>query len=109
MFAARAGAKKVIGVDMSDVIYQAMDIIRQVILSLCSLCLYIYNFLSSWCCYDLIFVFVFAGVYFILIVSGDLANIVESNPLQKIDFFAQIANGFLFTHIPLETGDFVRY
>ena len=28
MFAARAGASKVIGVDMSDIIYQAMDIVR---------------------------------------------------------------------------------
>ena len=28
MFAARAGAKKVIGVDMSDVIYQAIDVVR---------------------------------------------------------------------------------
>ena len=28
MFAARAGAKLVIGVDMSDIIYQAMDIVR---------------------------------------------------------------------------------
>lgn len=28
MFAARAGARRVIGVDMSDVIYQAMDIVR---------------------------------------------------------------------------------
>lgn len=28
MFAARAGAKHVIAVDMSDVIYQAMDIVR---------------------------------------------------------------------------------
>ena len=28
MFAARAGAKKVIAVDMSDIAYQAMDIIR---------------------------------------------------------------------------------
>ena len=28
MFAARAGAKRVIAVDMSDVIYQAMDIVR---------------------------------------------------------------------------------
>ncbi len=28
MFAARAGAKKVIGVDMSDIIYQAIDIVR---------------------------------------------------------------------------------
>ena len=28
MFAARAGASKVIGVDMSDIVYQAMDIVR---------------------------------------------------------------------------------
>lgn len=28
MFAARAGARHVIGVDMSDIIYQAMDIVR---------------------------------------------------------------------------------
>ena len=28
MFAAKAGAKKVVAVDMSDVIYQAMDIVR---------------------------------------------------------------------------------
>ena len=28
MFAAKAGAKKVIAVDQSDVIYQAMDIVR---------------------------------------------------------------------------------
>ena len=28
MFAARAGAKQVIGVDMSDIVYQAMDIVR---------------------------------------------------------------------------------
>lgn len=28
MFAARAGARLVIGVDMSDVVYQAMDIVR---------------------------------------------------------------------------------
>jgi len=28
MFAARAGARLVIGVDMSDIIYQAMDIVR---------------------------------------------------------------------------------
>jgi ribosomal protein L11 methylase PrmA len=28
MFAAKAGAKLVVGVEMSDVIYQAMDIIR---------------------------------------------------------------------------------
>lgn len=28
MFAAKAGAKKVIGVDQSEIIYQAMDIIR---------------------------------------------------------------------------------
>jgi 2-polyprenyl-3-methyl-5-hydroxy-6-metoxy-1,4-benzoquinol methylase len=28
MFAAKAGAKLVIGVDMSDIIYQAMDIVR---------------------------------------------------------------------------------
>ena len=28
MFAARAGAKRVIGVDQSDIIYQAMDIVR---------------------------------------------------------------------------------
>ena len=31
MFAARAGAKHVIGVDMSDIIYQAMDIVRLVV------------------------------------------------------------------------------
>lgn len=29
MFAAKAGAKKVIGVDQSEIVYQAMDIIRQ--------------------------------------------------------------------------------
>ena len=29
MFAARAGAAQVIGVDMSDIIYQAMDVVRQ--------------------------------------------------------------------------------
>lgn len=28
MFAAKAGAKKVIGVDQSEIVYQAMDIIR---------------------------------------------------------------------------------
>lgn len=28
MFAAKGGAKKVIGVDQSEIIYQAMDIIR---------------------------------------------------------------------------------
>lgn len=28
MFAARAGAKKVIAVDQSEIIYQAMDIVR---------------------------------------------------------------------------------
>lgn len=28
MFAAKAGARKVIGVDQSEIIYQAMDIIR---------------------------------------------------------------------------------
>ena len=28
MFAARAGARKVIGVDQSEIIYQAMDIVR---------------------------------------------------------------------------------
>lgn len=28
MFAAQAGARQVIGVDMSDIIYQAMDIVR---------------------------------------------------------------------------------
>ena len=38
MFAARAGAKHVIGVDMSDIIYQAMDIVRLVALeSTCSM------------------------------------------------------------------------
>ena len=31
MFAARAGARKVFGVDQSNVIYKAMDIIRYVI------------------------------------------------------------------------------
>lgn len=30
MFAARSGAKKVIGVDQSEIIYQAMDIVRSV-------------------------------------------------------------------------------
>lgn len=28
MFAARAGARKVIGVDQSEIVYQAMDIVR---------------------------------------------------------------------------------
>lgn len=28
MFAAQAGAKKVIGIDQSDIIYNAMDIVR---------------------------------------------------------------------------------
>ena len=28
MFAAKAGAKKVVGVEMSDIIYQAIDIVR---------------------------------------------------------------------------------
>ncbi len=28
MFAAKAGAKKVIGIDMSEIVYQAMDIVR---------------------------------------------------------------------------------
>ena len=28
MFAARAGARHVIGIDQSDIIYQAMDIVR---------------------------------------------------------------------------------
>lgn len=28
MFAAKAGAKKVLGVDQSEILYQAMDIIR---------------------------------------------------------------------------------
>ena len=29
MLAARAGAKKVIGVDMSDIVYNAMDIVKE--------------------------------------------------------------------------------
>ena len=29
MFAAKAGAKKVIGVDMSDILYNAMDIVKE--------------------------------------------------------------------------------
>ena len=28
MFAAKAGAKKVVGVEMSDIIYQAIDIVK---------------------------------------------------------------------------------
>lgn len=35
MFAARAGAKQVISVDMSDIIYQAMDIVRWVLPASC--------------------------------------------------------------------------
>lgn len=31
MFAARAGARKVIGVDQSEIVYQAMDIVRYVL------------------------------------------------------------------------------
>ena len=31
MFAAKAGARQVIGIDQSDVIYQAMDIVRFVL------------------------------------------------------------------------------
>ena len=39
MFAARAGAKRVIGVDQSNVIYKAMDIIRYVLSYItCTLC-----------------------------------------------------------------------
>lgn len=31
MFAARAGARKVIGVDQSEIVYQAMDIVRYIL------------------------------------------------------------------------------
>ena len=43
MFAARAGAKHVIGVDMSDIIYQAMDIVRLVALEFTLVCQAWYN------------------------------------------------------------------
>lgn len=42
MFAARSGAKQVISVDQSDVVYQAMDIIRYDITGL-----YRYSFVES--------------------------------------------------------------
>ena len=32
MFAAKAGAKHVIGIDQSEIIYQAMDIVRYIVL-----------------------------------------------------------------------------
>ncbi|XP_062327725.1 protein arginine N-methyltransferase 3 [Osmerus eperlanus] len=56
MFAARAGAKKVIGVDQSEIIYQAMDIVRLVVCVLSSqviecnsVCLSELEFTSDFC------------------------------------------------------------